>query len=571
LIFRFNRFRTRILFLFLSLLGLVQAATFHAVETASLRNAHQQIGAALETGARVFARLLENRTNHLAESIRLLSADFAFKKIVATRDRASILSALASYRQRTHADAIMVVSMDGGLLADTLHPEANSAAPELVKLIEMAENADNGEAVALESMDRQAYQWIVTPLLAPNPLAWIVTGFLIDDRLALDLKRLTLAEVSLMALSAERRWNQLASTLPDELQPQLPDALSATAWNPDKSFSLRLGPSIEYVALITPIGTGDSPVLAVLQQPIEEKLQPFHRLNQVLLALSLTGLFFSVAGGIWIAHSVTRPVAALAEGVRRIEQGEYGYALSLPYHDEIGRLAGAFNHMSQGLAERDRVRDLLGKVVSPAIAQQLLAQDICLGGEEIEATILFSDIRGFTALSESVPPRELLDLLNVYLTEMGAIVEKHGGVVDKYIGDAVMALFGAPLNHGDDADRALLAALDMLPALDRLNRDFQRRGLPAFDIGIGVNSGRVVAGNMGSRNRLNYTVIGDPVNLAARLESLTKEKAYGARIIIGEAALRKARRNYRTRPLGEVTVKGKTRAVEIFALLGTGP
>ncbi|MGZ8216072.1 adenylate/guanylate cyclase domain-containing protein [Methylomagnum sp.] len=565
---RFKRFRSRILCLFLGLFGLVQVATFYAVETANLRNAHQQIGEALETGARVFNRLLENRTGHLADNVRLLATDYAFKKIVATRDRASLLSALDSYRQRGQADAIMIVSMEGELLADTLHPQTTNPAAELAPVIRLAENTESGESAALAFIDRQAYQWVVTPLLAPNPVAWIVTGFVIDDRLAGEFKALTQADVSLLTRAADQSWSQLASTLPGGLQAALPGALSGANWQPDKSFALVLGLDAEYVALITPLGHGTPAVFAVLQQPIEEKLRPFHRLNEALLALGLTGLLFAVTGSVWIAHSVTRPVSALAEGVRRIERGEYGYVITLPYRDEVGQLAGAFNHMSQGLAERDRMRDLLGKVVSPAIAQELLARDIQLGGEEIEATILFSDIRGFTTLSESVSPKVLLDLLNIYLTAMSAVVEKHGGVVDKYVGDAVMALFGAPLPDAGHADRALLAALDMVSASERLNRDFQAQGLPPLNIGIGVNSGRMVAGNMGSRDRLNYTVIGDPVNLAARLESLTKEKAYGTKIIVGEATLGKARGAYRTRALGQVVVKGKTQAVGIFALTG---
>lgn len=567
--FRFRRFRTRILFLFLGLLSLVQAASFYTVETANLRNAHQQIGESLETGARVFVRLVETRTRHLAESVRLLSSDFAFKSIVSTNDRASILAALVSYRQRSRADVIMVVSMEGDLLADTLHPDETALSQEIAKLISAAEEDEHGEAASLAFMEQQAYQMVVVPLLAPDPMAWIITGFLIDDRLARDLKRLTLADVSLLAALAEGRKPPFASTLPVELQQPLRDKLSTSGWQPDKSFSLTLEGDEEYVTLVTSLGKSGTPVLAVLQQPIEEKLRPFHRLNRILLALSLVGLLFSLAGGVWIAHTVTRPIATLAQGVNRIERGEYGHTFHLPYRDEIGELASAFNHMSQGLAEKDRVRDLLGKVVSPAIAHELLNKGISLGGEERDVTILFSDIRGFTTLSESLPPTALLDLLNVYLTEMSAIVEMRGGVVDKYVGDAVMALFGAPLSHLDDADRAILAALDMLQVLENLNRKFEQQGLPPLDIGIGINTGRVVAGNMGSQNRLNYTVIGDEVNLASRLESLTKEKMYATKIIISAATLQAACGAYQTRHLGEVIVKGKTRRTEIFALMGT--
>src|SRR5947207_14311097 len=152
--------------------------------------------------------------------------------------------------------------------------------------------------------------------------------------------------------------------------------------------------------------------------------------------------------------------------------------------------------MSAGLAERDRVRNLLDKVVSPAIATELLRKQVTLGGEQREVTVLFSDLRNFTTMSEPLAPEETLGILNHYFSRMAAIVEKHGGVVDKYVGDGLMALFGAPVAHPDDADRALCATLEMSEALDDLNRQWQQqRGLPRIDVGIGINTAVVVAGN----------------------------------------------------------------------------
>lgn len=150
---------------------------------------------------------------------------------------------------------------------------------------------------------------------------------------------------------------------------------------------------------------------------------------------------------------------------------------------------------------------------------------------------------------------------------MSAIVEKHGGVVDKYVGDALMALFGAPLTLPDHVDRALEAALEMIDALHELNQQWQAQGRHPLRIGIGIHTDVVVAGNMGSQTRLNYTVIGDGVNLASRLEDLTKTPEYDARIIISSATLKKAKGRYHTRRLGEVAVKGRSEATEIYALL----
>jgi adenylate cyclase len=162
----------------------------------------------------------------------------------------------------------------------------------------------------------------------------------------------------------------------------------------------------------------------------------------------------------------------------------------------------------------------------------------------------------------------MLGILNRYFTRMSGIVETHGGVVDKYVGDALMALFGAPLALPDHADRAMETALDMIDALDELNRQWQSQGRQPLRVGIGINTDIVVAGNMGSQTRLNYTVIGDGVNLASRLEELTKTPDYDARIIISNSTLKKAQGRYRTRRLGEVAVKGRKEATEIYALLG---
>ncbi|MEY2878542.1 MAG: hypothetical protein RLZZ15_922, partial [Verrucomicrobiota bacterium] len=236
--------------------------------------------------------------------------------------------------------------------------------------------------------------------------------------------------------------------------------------------------------------------------------------------------------------------------------------------DELGHLSEAFDQMARGLDERDRVRDLLDKNVSPEVAAQLLRDGATLGGEEREVTILFADLRGFTTLSEKLTPHELLTLLNRYLDRMSAAIEAHGGVIDKYIGDAIMALFGAPVAQPDAADRALAAALAMEKALVALNAELAAEGIAPLAIGIGVNTARVVAGNIGSTRRLNYSVLGDGVNIASRLQSLTRTADYRTDLITSAATLAalRAPEKITPRPLGKVPVKGRAEPVEIFAL-----
>ena len=292
---------------------------------------------------------------------------------------------------------------------------------------------------------------------------------------------------------------------------------------------------------------------------------PVVRLLWGLAGLTLVGLAVSIGGGTRIARSVTSPVRMLAENAGRVAQGDYRLQVDIPQKDEIGDLATSFNHMVRGLAEKEKIRDLLGKVVSPAIAQRLLSKKIELGGGDVEVTVLFSDVRNFTALCERRAPAEILALINSYLTRISAVIEDHDGVIDKYIGDAVMALFGAPLAHDDDPLRAVKTAIGMRRALAEFNLELAARGLPPLDIGVGINTAMVVAGNIGSPSRMNYTVIGDGVNLASRLEGLTKH--YDVPIIVSEST-RNAIPGFVFRELDRVRVKGKTRPVTIYQPLG---
>jgi adenylate cyclase len=254
-----------------------------------------------------------------------------------------------------------------------------------------------------------------------------------------------------------------------------------------------------------------------------------------------------------------------------VEAGDYTKTVTVRQEDEIGELATAFNRMLKGLAERDKVQDLFGKFVSRAVAEQALSEGVALGGEERQVTVLFSDLRNFTSLSELRTPQEIVKLLNAYLTRMSDVIDSNHGLVDKFLGDGMMALFGAPNAHADDAGNALQAALDMCTALDALNDEFAAQGLPRLNMGIGINTGIVVAGNMGSLSRHNYTVIGDGVNLAARLEGLTKRKEYHSRIIATDATIRAAKRSFRTRSLGTVVIRGRQEPALLHALVEAGP
>jgi adenylate cyclase len=215
-------------------------------------------------------------------------------------------------------------------------------------------------------------------------------------------------------------------------------------------------------------------------------------------------------------------------------------------------------------AEQRTIRGVMARYLSPSVSQWALKdpERLTLGGETRIMTVLFSDLRGFTTLSQNMDPQALTALLNEYMTAMTEIVFKHDGVLDKYIGDAIMAFWNAPMWQEDHAVRACETALDMVSRLQTLQADWARRGLPRLDLGIGINTGRMVVGNMGSRDRLTYTVLGDTVNVASRLEGLNKE--YGTRIVIGEGTRTAAGETCLYRFLDLVAVKGRSEPLAVY-------
>jgi adenylate cyclase len=217
--------------------------------------------------------------------------------------------------------------------------------------------------------------------------------------------------------------------------------------------------------------------------------------------------------------------------------------------------------------EKRQVKQLFSRYVSKDVYEQVLANPALaeLGGTRRTMSVLFSDVRGFTAITEQGDPEALVAQLNEYFSRMVEIVFAHHGTLDKFVGDMVMALFGAPVEDERHADHAVAAALDMVRALRELNVKWQAEGRPPLGIGIGVNSGEMIAGNIGAETVRSYTVIGDAVNLGARLESLNKE--YGTTIIVSDRTVSLLREQYNLRPLGPVTVKGKSVAVEIFEVV----
>jgi len=269
-----------------------------------------------------------------------------------------------------------------------------------------------------------------------------------------------------------------------------------------------------------------------------------------------------------LARGIANPLVHLSRMVERVREGDYSSQVAVTSKDEVGTLQDTFNLMVMGLEERERMRDLFGRAVSPEVAELFLGGEVELGGEVRQVTVLFSDIRGFTSLSEPLPPAQVITFVNEWLDEMHAAIQGVGGIVHKLAGDSIMALFGAPVASPNSAHMALQAALRMRARLETLNERRRARGDVPLRIGVGINTGPVVAGGVGSEDRLEYTVLGDAVNVTARLESLTKDfPEYDILISDGTLQALPDPDQVEKVDLGEVKVKGKTEPVRVFAVL----
>lgn len=289
----------------------------------------------------------------------------------------------------------------------------------------------------------------------------------------------------------------------------------------------------------------------------------------VAVAIILTTVGILLLGIVGMTVFVTimiKPIRLLVNGVTAIAAGNFDQNINIKRADELGDLTDAFNNMAKSLREKEVIKGAFSKYVTKSVVDRILQhQDgLKLGGEKKVITIFFSDIRGFTPMSEVLSAEEVVHLLNEYFTAMTTIIFKYEGTLDKFMGDAIMAVFGAPIDMPDHAERAVLAAIEMSVKMAELQAKWKMEGKREVNIGIGINTGEAVVGNIGSNERMEYTAIGDNVNLTQRLESVAEK----GQILISASTYEKVKNKVNATMLDPIKVKGKTEKVIAYSVSG---
>jgi len=455
----------------------------------------------------------------------------------------------------------------------SLGVDPESARAAIAEAFERAKAAKLGESACLNVSHgfREPAILVTYPFKTATETGTLATAFLSRDRFqsAVATEKRTATSMSLVSQAGEILAH------PDATRVAAPEPLSGSPEFTPLAASKMNGGSYEFpgedgkrvLAYYAKVpSTGAWALVTVEEEKAFEAVRKVIIVNILIAVMVIAAAFLIIY---FFSKTITVPLRELVDASKRIEEGRFHVKLKPRARDEVGLLMRSFVHMGAGLAERERLKDTFGKFVNKEVAERAAKGTLKLGGERKAVTIFFSDIRNFTSISESMEPEDVVDFLNKYMTRMVSCVNATGGNVDKYIGDAIMAVWGAPLaelSEAQYAERAINAALMMRKELVDFNRDRGGPRKPIIRIGCGINSGPVIVGQIGSTERLEYTVIGDAVNLASRIEALNKP--FATDILVSERTYSLVRGLFRCEPMKPIQVKGKNESIQIYAVIG---
>jgi adenylate cyclase len=555
------RLRTKIFFIFAPLVVATLLATLLLTQWAVSRQTEATLRSQLAVTGQVFSGLLAARAERLLTQTALLAGDFALKRAIATYDPKTLASVAVNYRERISVDRFWITDEKGVLLADARgDPVRGRTLADRQPLAQALQGEE--DAAAIGEVGGAVYQLAAVPVLAPDLIGLVLVGQAIDDATAHQLEGQTGSQVTFLTAeqifasswSVEERHRLLAD---QALARHLSESVR------EKPFLMNLDGE-RWLSYVVPVdATLPSPLYALVQRSYDRALAPLWALRRRFAIIGLVALIAALLGGAGLAAAIAAPLQVLVAAMREVRGGNLRKRVVLQRSDEIGYLAGSFDEMVEGLEERERIKETFGRFVSKEVATAVLSGSIPMHGERREVTILFQDIRGFTTLSEKADPAELVVLLNRFFTEIVAAVESEGGIVGTFTGDGVMALFGAPVTHADDPERAVRAALDMQGRIARLNAV---SGREPIRIGVGVHTGEVIAGQIGPDERVSYNVVGDPVNTASRIEGLTKEMKAG--VLVSQTTAARLGPAFVLGRREVLPIRGREESVEVVEVLG---
>ena len=574
---------------------LVALAAIYLVSQLVLESAQARFTSQLTDTGKQAADWMVREEDRLLETLRLLSNTQGLVDAIRAGDAEALRKAILPVAVNAREEAIEVLGPQGVSLLSLRHVTGGGLSDyesvrgdaifqqwDFVRPV-LARQVDQGrdKYAGLAQAPWGAYFYVSGPVLLPdgNLVGVVLVGKSLPT-LVRQVSQENLAAVTYY--DAEGRL--LASTLASSTQ-------QGQALSPQQAQEVLAGQ--DQASLIRDITTPDNrygEILGAWEARAGEDLGVIgvalpkdflvrsNRATQVQVYLLMAGVFLLVIlVGITLSSQITRPLLRVVSASSEVARGNLEVKVEPQGNDEVAVLARSFNYMVAGLQEGSIYRDLLGRTVSPEVREELrqtfVSGNLHLEGQEAVGTVMMSDIRGFTTLSEKADPATVFSWLNEYFVDLVPLITANGGVVNKFDGDAMLAFFGIlprMLNPRESAYSACKAALGMLKAIEQLNARRTERGEPQLFTGIGINTGVITAGGLGTADRLHYTIIGDTVNTTQRLESLTRQLFNTTGAVISHTtylALGEYRREFRLEPLGLHVVKGKTEQLQVFRLL----
>ena len=463
----FNSFQTKLTIFFTALFLLLQGAAFFTVREAIVQNIFDQSRDQLVAANRIFASRIQTTVNALAEGAQILASDFGFRTAVATNDKPTILSALDNLGARISADRVILVNLDYQVTADTGNPDGAVVDFPFYDLIDRAEEEDRAESFTV--LDGTIYEFVVVPVLAPVPVAWIAIGLEIDGSFADDFRNESTLplDVTFATGRAEVGWTTSVSTLPQPAQMDLPAALTAKSSLLGKEPETLVLDGADYVTLVEVLQTPEESngVTAILQYSLDLALVPYQPLFVVLAALAITALVVSLLGSIAIARGVAKPIQVLDLAARRIQTGTYTDKVAVTQGDEIGRLGETFNQMMDGIAEREAriehqsLHDAATGLANRALCERSLTEIITRNKQD-PLTVLLIEIGRVSEINYTLGHETGEDLIRVIGERLSSMI-KQGDMVARHSSTMFSILM-----PGAGAD-------DVRPIVDRILRSFE--------------------------------------------------------------------------------------------------